>query len=275
MGTKLTQERLKEVLNYDPDTGVFVWVGARGGKAAGQAAGCLTKQGHVFIGVDDGVYTGSKLAWLWVTGVWPSKPVHHENKVSSDNRFSNLYMLGSKVPLRAKPLTAARLREVLSYDKGTGMFTRLAGTSSSRHLIGESLGAPHARCKYSTIMVDGVRYQAHRLAWLHVKGRWPVMYLDHINRDRYDNRIANLRECTNGENLQNMRMKRTNKTGHIGVCFGEAKGTFKAQIGHGGKREHLGTFYSLESASAAYLDAKRRYHTFHPEPITETPARTQ
>ena len=89
----------------------------------------------------------------------------------------------------AAKLIPDSLRDVLSYDPETGVFTWIANYHKSR--IGKPAGsiAPHG---YITIRALGTVYYAHRLAWFFVHGEQPHI-IDHINHDRSDNRIANLR----------------------------------------------------------------------------------
>lgn len=94
--TRLTQERLKELLWYDPIAGIFVWkVDKRGfvsrsGVSAGEIAGQVTGNGYRYIGIDGDKYKASRLAWLYMTGKWPSADIDHKNKVKTDDRFANL-----------------------------------------------------------------------------------------------------------------------------------------------------------------------------------------
>lgn len=92
-------------------------------------------------------------------------------------------------------LTADRLREVLAYDAQTGAFTWRV-TQSNRAKAGNTAGSLHRQDGYVYIRVDGVLHKAHRLAWLHVHGAWPTAGVDHVNGDRGQNGIANLREST-------------------------------------------------------------------------------
>jgi hypothetical protein len=89
-----------------------------------------------------------------------------------------------------RPLTAERLREQLRYDAETGVFTRRVGSGHAR--AGDMAGTVHST-GYVRISIDGGKYTAHHLAWLYVHGVWPYQ-IEHINRKRSDNRIANLRE---------------------------------------------------------------------------------
>lgn len=87
----------KEFISYDPETGNFRWLNnpnpRGGGKAkVGGAAGCLDTYGYTRIKLHGRLYFGQYLAWWFVTGEWPKKPlcIDHINRVRSDNRFSNL-----------------------------------------------------------------------------------------------------------------------------------------------------------------------------------------
>jgi hypothetical protein len=88
-------------------------------------------------------------------------------------------------------LTAERLRERLHYDAETGVFTRRVGSGHAH--AGDMAGSVHST-GYVRIGIDGGKYTAHCLAWLYVHGVWPSDQIDHINRNRSDNRIANLRQ---------------------------------------------------------------------------------
>lgn len=152
-------------------------------------------------------------------------------------------------------LTAAMLREVLDYCPESGEFSRR---------ISARAGKPVGRVRpdgYLVISVDDRLYLAHRLAWLHVYGAWPSGRIDHINGNPTDNRLANLREATNGENMQNQRRAHCNsQTGVLGVHYHEENGNYVAQIRVDGKVRHIGSYRTAEEAHYAYLQAKRRLH---------------
>lgn len=155
-------------------------------------------------------------------------------------------------------LTAQRLREVLDYDPDTGVFTwkaRLGG----RRLAGQPAGIVNKAIGYAVIGLDGCRYYAHRLAWMFVHGRWPILHIDHINGDRADNRIANLRDVSAQTNMQNMR-DAPGGGRLIGASFDSKRGLFQSGIRVNGKRVRLGRFKTADEAHAAYVEAKRRLH---------------
>lgn len=82
----LTAERLRAVLHYDPETGIFCWLA---GQRRGEIAGHLDN-GYLRITVDGSPYRANRLAWLFVTGEWPIEQIDHRNLARSDNRWTNL-----------------------------------------------------------------------------------------------------------------------------------------------------------------------------------------
>lgn len=161
---------------------------------------------------------------------------------------------------RAQVLTAQRLRELLAYDQETGAFTWIDNRPLNP-IKGEA-GRLHPE-GYRTIKVEGRNYQAHRLAWLYVHGEWPTGQIDHVNRNRGDNRLANLRPVTNSENQQNTVAR--NRHGLKGVHWNKSQEKWTAKIGLRNRRIYLGVFATKEEAHAAYCAAAARFHTCNPE----------
>lgn len=93
----LTQQRLKELLHYDPETGVLTWIVSRKGRfiRAGQIA-YGRNNGYVIICVDGRLYRGHRLAWLYMTGGFPADQIDHINRVRDDNKWSNLREVNNK-----------------------------------------------------------------------------------------------------------------------------------------------------------------------------------
>jgi len=160
---------------------------------------------------------------------------------------------GVEKGFRIRPLPSIeRVQELLDYDPATGAITRKKkpGTVSfskrSKRLFGEK--------GYLTVAVDGSYYFAHRLAWLLYHGKDPGdLLVDHINGNRSDNRIANLRLATREQNSANIRASaRFAQMKPRGVYWNHQKRKFKAQIGFNRKVVYLGLFACPWEAAAAY-----------------------
>lgn len=153
-------------------------------------------------------------------------------------------------------LTQKTLHDLLCYDPSTGLFTwrvdraRLAKAGDIAGCIGNK--------GYREVSVAGHLCKAHRLAWFYVYGIWPRSMIDHIDGDRDNNRITNLREATNGQNKAAAGPQRNNALGVKGVSRDHYG--YRAQIKSGGKKIYLGWFKTLEQASLAYQDAAKRLH---------------
>lgn len=124
---------------------------------------------------------------------------------------------------------------------------------------------PEGYCQVKLLSTRTPRCYAHRIVWALHYGEWPSNILDHINGNRSDNRIENLRVCPKGnrDNQQNMKIHKNNRLKVQGVSPNQ-KG-YRAQIQVDGRKINLGTFNTVEEASAAYQKAKRELHTFSPE----------
>jgi hypothetical protein len=159
-------------------------------------------------------------------------------------------------------LSAARLRELVSYDPTTGEFVRLKNTYRHPQLIGKVINPVAAGNGYVYISVDGKPYLAHRLAWLYVYGEWPERDTDHINCDRTDNRIENLRDVERHVNNQNRSGTRADNksSGLTGVTWHNHSRKWRARIWLHGKEHRLGLFDTTEEAYDAYVAAKRKLH---------------
>lgn len=254
------RNRLREVLDYNPITGKFVWKVKTGARTVvGSEAGCIDHYGYMKISLDGVVYSAHYLAWLYVHNKWPDK-VKHRNGNRSDNRMDNLFVLTKDPVLGYKQgpeLTLSRLRETLHYDPDTGVFIWKFATSS-RNPAGSVAGVVMQN-GYRLITLDGKKHLAHRLAWFYVNGVFPKNDLDHINRDRLDNRISNLRPATRAQNMANGNIRSDNSTGVPNVSP-YADGRYRVSIQKNGKPIHVTCCDTIEEAEAAAKSASREIH---------------
>jgi len=152
-------------------------------------------------------------------------------------------------------LTCEELRKNLSYDPLTGIFVWIANPDKKENSrVGQVAGANHDT-GYVTIWINGRHYGAHRLAWLYVYGEWPKKHIDHVDGNKKNNRIVNLRDASNSQNKSNGKLYRHSTSGFKGVSKCGKK--WKAQIVHGYKNIYLGCHDTKEQAHEAYLNKAR------------------
>lgn len=137
----------------------------------------------------------------------------------------------------------------IRYYPETGQFTRLRGKSW------RPTGTRDKTTGYCRVFASGRLYYAHRLAWFMAHGEFPPADVDHINADKSDNRLANLRPATRSQNQAARRPMRTNTSGAVGVSWYKNARKWNAAITRGGVRINLGYFADIEDAKRAYADA--------------------
>lgn len=149
------------------------------------------------------------------------------------------------------------IKQVVGYDPETGVIFWLVSRKKSQ--AGEEAGHIH-KSGYRHIEIFGRHYAAHRLAWFLHYGVNPKHQIDHINKNKSDNRMCNLREATNGQNRSNTRS--SSKHGLKGVCFKPwlKEKPWEARITKNKKVIYLGCYKTKEEAHSAYCDAARIYH---------------
>lgn len=157
-------------------------------------------------------------------------------------------------------LTSEYVAKRLDYNPETGIF--MWKTPTAKKLKpGDVAGCLH-KSGYIKIILDGVSYWAHRLAWLYYYKEWPkgeTYQIDHINGHRADNRIANLRLVTNMKNTRNHILYKHNTSGANGVCFNTQSGKWQAYIRIDGHQKHLGYFLNYEDAVSARAQAEKEH----------------
>ena len=177
--------------------------------------------------------------------------------------------------------TAEILKELLQYDPLTGTLTWLErkphhylGCKYSPEWMANNYNARFAgkeafktidRYGYRHGTVLGSRQKAHRVCYAIYHGKWPDGQIDHIDGNRLNNCIYNLRDATITENSRNQKLKSSNTSGHIGVSWHKGDKRWRATISENSKKIHLGSFLLLEDAVSSRLDAEIRlgYHENH------------
>lgn len=163
----------------------------------------------------------------------------------------------------SKPnVTLERLRGVLAYDQGTGVFTWRVRTALCIQ-VGDVAGCLSAHDGYVYISIDGKLYRAHRLAWFHVHGEWPENDVDHRDTVRSHNWIDNLRPATRAQNMQNIRdISSRNKSGYRGVHWDKRRGKWVARLRLNGRQIYLGASNDPAIAGALHLQGKVKHHPY-------------
>ena len=144
-------------------------------------------------------------------------------------------------------VTQEQLKELINYNSETGIFTNKV-TRNSRAVKGQELN-PSNEGRYGAVQLNKQKYLLHRLAWFYINGTWPKDQIDHINGIKTDNRISNLRECTNQQNSYN-RKGREGTSKYKGVHAHGNK--WRAKVTISGKQIIIGSFNTEKEAALAY-----------------------
>jgi len=159
--------------------------------------------------------------------------------------------------VRFNMLTLQQLKKRLSYNQVTGIFTR--------NSTGKETGSKKSR--YVQISVKNKQYYAHRLAWMYIYGSFPSLNIDHINGNKRDNRLSNLREATISENAQNRGKQVNNTSGYKGVYWAKKSKKWEASIRKNNKTIHLGLYATPQEAYEVYKKAAKVIHTHNSEAL--------
>jgi hypothetical protein len=155
-------------------------------------------------------------------------------------------------------LTQEYLKSILNYDQDIGIFTRKV-KRNKKFKVGDVVGYID-NYGYVRIKIDKKNYSSHRLAWLYVYGEFPKKQLDHINGDKQDNRICNLREANQSQNNFNRKIQKNNTSGIKGVSWNKNAKKWEVSINVNGIKKHLGIFDSKEFAELVITEARNKYH---------------
>jgi hypothetical protein len=151
-------------------------------------------------------------------------------------------------------ITQQELKSKFHYDQDTGIFHRLKNGEKSK--VAGSL----TFYGYLQIQINYKFYQAHRLAWLYVYGETPSKCIDHIDCNKTNNKINNLRLSTHSENQKNRPKQKNNTSGYKGVCFDKRFKRWCAGATLNYKKIYLGSYSTAEEAHEAYVNFAKNNH---------------
>lgn len=150
--------------------------------------------------------------------------------------------------VRDSPELLALAKDHLSYNPDTGLLTWIKRQHGRKVTIEPGTIVSWVRPDgYLQLTLRSRKLLAHRVAWAIHYGAWPKKHLDHINRNKTDNRIINLRRATQAENCHNTRTR--SETGVLGVYLRKTR--YYAHIGHKGKQYYIGSFATVDEAAQA------------------------
>lgn len=159
-------------------------------------------------------------------------------------------MTHARKPRRKVEITAEVVRRLFDYDPITGVLTwRIQSHITVKP--GTPAGTLSA-AGYLIVSIGGKKYRGHRLIWLHQFGRWPTKFIDHINGNPGDNRLANLRDVSCVASSANTRAHRDSASGLKGVFGGSDRKTWQAKIQVNHVRYCLGSYSTKEEAHEVY-----------------------
>lgn len=174
------------------------------------------------------------------------------------------------------PVSIEMLKALLSLDTATGKLTwvRRSADLFANPKRAECWNAKYAGVEaftadkgngYRTGRIGKRNYLGHRVVWALHHGSWPEHQIDHINGNRSDNRLANLRDVPEAENHRNVRQRVNHASGVTGVYWHKQISKWIANITVDGKTKYLGAFADKVDAANAYELAKVQhgYHANH------------
>ena len=143
------------------------------------------------------------------------------------------------------------LTTILDYDYTTGLFKWKVFRGGSA-IKGSSAGTLNKSNGYINLKINSINYRAHRVAWFFQYKKWPIGLLDHIDGNKSNNAISNLREATYSQNKCNTSIRSDNTTGYRGITFRKDISKWRAIITIKGITENIGSFTTIEEAIIAY-----------------------
>jgi hypothetical protein len=147
-------------------------------------------------------------------------------------------------------ISQSELKELLSYDNQTGIFARKNGK-----IVGWN-----DKFGYLKVEIKEKSYFLHRLAWLYEYGFFPDSHIDHVNGERSDNRICNLRLASRSQNLCNVARTKRNTSGIKNVSFHKESKKWRVVVSVNGKNKSFGLYHDIELAELVASEARNKYH---------------
>lgn len=154
-------------------------------------------------------------------------------------------------------LTYEVVRDLLEYFPDTGFMVRRKNTRGAR--AGQKCERIN-ELGYSVICIGDRQYLAHRVVWLYTYGEWPNLPIDHINGNRSDNRVENLRLATHSDNQKNRKKGKNNTSGYVGVSWSASHKKWLSSTVLNGKSKFLGRYSTKEEAAIAYINFAKVEH---------------
>jgi hypothetical protein len=160
--------------------------------------------------------------------------------------------------MQTSKLTQKDVQEFFNYDEKTGkLFWKSVHSWKNRHIINSRNANKEAgSLSNNGYLIVGLKqklYKVHRIIWLYVYGYCPENYIDHINRDKTDNRIENLREVSNQCNVRNSKLQRNNKSTIKGISWHKETCKWVVKIRLNGKNYYLGIYKDFYEAACIRL----------------------
>lgn len=243
----LDLQYISETFEYSEEAQGLIWkrnqrpLGRKGDRAGGIDA----RTGQRVISLGDFSTPEPRVVWALFHNNQPPAVIKHKNGIRTDNRVENLE---PRTIVEKRKVTHTELLTLLNYCPLTGEL-RWRVNMNSRARAGDIVSC--SSLGYKVVKIYKIMYRVHVLAWLYMTGEWPLQDLDHIDRDRGNNKWANLRLASSSQNHWNASDKsRGNATGFRGVK--EEGKRFSARVNKHGKTYHLGPFDTAEEAHIAY-----------------------
>jgi hypothetical protein len=150
---KMTAEALRELLDYQPETGEFRWRWSYGKYKAGSRAGSITDRGYRTISIGGVNYRASRLAVLYVTGAWPPEEVDHRNCDRSDDRYGNLICCDRSQNLANKRVARTNKLGIKGVGWQAGKYVATISKDGRQHYLGRFFDLDAARCAYARVAI--------------------------------------------------------------------------------------------------------------------------